>query len=37
VEAVISHAAQPGAGGLTPSDLPLLALTQDDIDQLEAD
>ena len=36
VEAVISHAAQPGAGGLTPSDLPLLALSQHDIDQLEA-
>ncbi|MEU8241046.1 amino acid adenylation domain-containing protein [Actinoplanes missouriensis] len=30
------HAATPGAGGRTPSDLPLTALHQDDLDALEA-
>ncbi|MCX5052512.1 MULTISPECIES: non-ribosomal peptide synthetase [unclassified Streptomyces] len=30
-------AGRPGAGGRTPSDLPLVALTQADIDRLEAD
>src|SRR4029078_13705002 len=30
------HAAQPDAGGLTPSDLALVALTQDEIDRLES-
>ena len=31
-----AHAAQPGAGGLTPSDLPLVSLDQDQIEGLEA-
>ncbi len=31
-----THAAQPGAGGLTPSDLPLVSLDQDQIEELEA-
>ena len=31
-----AHAAQPGAGGLTPSDLPLVSLDQDQIEELEA-
>ena len=30
------HAAQPGAGGRSPSDLPLVALSQDEIEQLES-
>ena len=30
------HAAQPGAGGLTPSDLALVDLTQDEIERLES-
>jgi nonribosomal peptide synthetase CepB len=30
-----AHAAQPGAGGLTPSDLPLVSLDQDQIEELE--
>ncbi len=34
--ALAAHAAQPDAGGLTPSDLPLVALTQAQIDTLEA-
>ena len=29
------HAAQPGAGGRTPSDLPLVALSQGEIERLE--
>ncbi|WP_344317138.1 amino acid adenylation domain-containing protein [Actinoplanes couchii] len=32
--ALVAHAAEPGAGGHTPSDFPLTALTQDDIDAL---
>ena len=31
-----AHAALPGAGGLTPSDLPLVSLDQDQIEELEA-
>ena len=31
-----AHAAQPGAGGLTPSDLPLVSLDQGQIEELEA-
>ncbi|MGW1727842.1 amino acid adenylation domain-containing protein [Streptomyces sp. NPDC002306] len=34
--ALARHAATPGAGGLTPSDAPLLALRQDEIDTWEA-
>jgi len=30
-----AHAARPGAGGLTPSDLPLVPLDQDQIEKLE--
>jgi non-ribosomal peptide synthase protein (TIGR01720 family) len=30
------HAAHPGAGGHTPSDFPLLALAQDQVDEFEA-
>src|SRR5262249_7354350 len=33
--ALARHAAQPGAGGRSPSDLPLVALTQDEIEGLE--
>ena len=30
-----AHAARPGAGGLTPSDLPLVQLDQDEVEGLE--
>jgi nonribosomal peptide synthetase CepB len=30
-----AHAARPGTGGLTPSDLPLVALSQDEVDEFE--
>ena len=33
--ALVRHVAQPGAGGRTPSDLPLVALTQGEIERLE--
>ena len=33
--ALVRHAALPGAGGRTPSDLPLIALTQPEIAELE--
>ncbi|MFK8844071.1 amino acid adenylation domain-containing protein [Streptomyces sp. Ac-502] len=36
-EALVACAAQADAGGRTPSDLDLVALTQDDIDQLETE
>ncbi|WP_208116370.1 non-ribosomal peptide synthetase [Paractinoplanes brasiliensis] len=36
LEALASHAAEPGAGGHTPSDFPLAPLTQDDVDALAA-
>ena len=35
LEMLVRHAAQPGAGGRTPSDLPLVALSQDEIERLE--
>ncbi len=35
LEALVRHAAVPGAGGRTPSDLPLLALSQAEIERLE--
>ena len=35
LEALVRHAAQPGAGGRTPSDLPLVALSQAEIERLE--
>jgi non-ribosomal peptide synthase protein (TIGR01720 family) len=34
---IAAHAAEPGAGGSTPSDFPLVELSQDDIDELEGD
>ena len=34
--ALVRHVAQPGAGGRTPSDLPLVALSQAEIEQLES-
>ena len=33
--ALVRHAEQPNAGGRTPSDLPLVALSQDEIEGLE--
>jgi hypothetical protein len=35
--ALVRHAAQPGAGGLSPSDLALVDLTQAEIERLERD
>jgi amino acid adenylation domain-containing protein/non-ribosomal peptide synthase protein (TIGR01720 family) len=35
--AIVDRAAGSGAGGRIPSDLPLLAVSQDDIDELEAE
>src|SRR5262249_32855883 len=35
LEALVRHAAAPDAGGRTPSDLPLLALSQAEIERLE--
>jgi len=35
LEALVRHAAAPGAGGRSPSDLPLVALTQSEIERLE--
>ncbi|TDD61278.1 amino acid adenylation domain-containing protein [Kribbella antibiotica] len=32
---LVEHARQTGAGGFTPSDLPLIELSQDDIDKIE--
>ncbi|WP_172386774.1 non-ribosomal peptide synthetase [Streptomyces sp. MNP-20] len=37
LETLVRHARTPGAGGHTPSDLDLVALTQPDIDALEAE
>ena len=34
--ALTRHAAQPGAGGLSPSDVALVDLTQDEIERLES-
>ncbi|MDA5280825.1 non-ribosomal peptide synthetase [Streptomyces sp. Isolate_45] len=36
LEALAAHAARPDAGGLTPSDLPLVTVSQGEIEQLEA-
>ena len=35
LEALVRHAAQPGAGGRSPCDLPLVALSQSEIERLE--
>ncbi|WP_326779377.1 non-ribosomal peptide synthetase [Streptomyces sp. NBC_01445] len=36
LKALVTHAERPDAGGITPSDLSLVSLSQDQIDQLEA-
>ncbi|RII13421.1 Dimodular nonribosomal peptide synthase [Streptomyces sp. YIM 130001] len=36
LKALVTHAMRPDAGGITPSDLSLVSLSQDQIDQLEA-
>ncbi|MFE3141389.1 amino acid adenylation domain-containing protein [Streptomyces scopuliridis] len=33
----VTHCAEPGAGGCTPADFPLVALTQDEVDRLAGD
>ncbi|HKA80102.1 MAG TPA: condensation domain-containing protein, partial [Xanthobacteraceae bacterium] len=35
LEALVRHTSVPGAGGRTPSDLPLVALSQGEIEQIE--
>jgi non-ribosomal peptide synthase protein (TIGR01720 family) len=35
LHALVEHASQPGAGGHTPTDFPLVSLTQTDIDHLQ--
>ncbi|HET9364977.1 MAG TPA: amino acid adenylation domain-containing protein, partial [Candidatus Angelobacter sp.] len=37
LEALVQLSEQPGVGGLTPSDLPLVALSQSEIDQMESE
>jgi non-ribosomal peptide synthase protein (TIGR01720 family) len=37
LDALVTHAAGPGVGGHTPSDLGLLSLSQEEIDELEAE
>jgi len=37
LEALVQHSEQSGAGGLTPSDVPLVALSQPEIDRLESE
>ncbi len=37
LEALVRLSAQPGVGGLTPSDVPLVALSQAEIEQLESE
>jgi len=37
LEALVEHSEQPGMGGLTPSDVPLVALSQSEIDRLEVE
>ncbi|WP_431605676.1 non-ribosomal peptide synthase/polyketide synthase [Amycolatopsis melonis] len=34
---IVAHCAQPGAGGRTPSDFPLVTLTQSEVDELVGD
>ncbi len=36
LEALVRHAEQPGAGGRSPCDLPLLRLSQDEIERIES-
>ena len=36
LRALVDHAAKPGAGGHTPSDFPLVSLSQPEIDRLES-
>ncbi|MCP2339296.1 non-ribosomal peptide synthetase [Actinomadura rupiterrae] len=35
LEGIVRHATQPGAGGLTPSDVPLVSVTQDELEAWE--
>ena len=37
LRALVEHAAHPEAGGHTPSDLTLVSLSQDEIDEFEDD
>jgi amino acid adenylation domain-containing protein/non-ribosomal peptide synthase protein (TIGR01720 family) len=37
LEALVQHSEQPGAGGLSPSDVPLVTLSQSEIDRLESE
>ena len=37
LEALVQHSEQPGAGGLSPSDVPLVALSQSEIDRFESE
>ncbi|HEY4903680.1 MAG TPA: amino acid adenylation domain-containing protein [Candidatus Sulfotelmatobacter sp.] len=37
LEALVHHCAKPGMGGFTPSDLPLVALSQSEIERLESE
>jgi amino acid adenylation domain-containing protein/non-ribosomal peptide synthase protein (TIGR01720 family) len=37
LEALVQHSEQSGAGGLSPSDVPLVALSQSEIDRLESE
>ncbi|MEV7190172.1 peptide synthetase, partial [Kitasatospora sp. NPDC093102] len=37
LEGLVRHTRTPGAGGYTPSDLSLVSLSQDEIDELESE
>ncbi|SHE94003.1 non-ribosomal peptide synthetase [Streptoalloteichus hindustanus] len=37
LDGLVAHAERPGSGGRTPSDLPLVSLSQRDVERLEAD
>lgn len=37
LRALVAHAREPGAGGLTPSDLTLSSLSQHEIEEIESD